>query len=191
VTPFEYILPLIAVLVGLAIADLAVSLHRLLRSRQHVRWDWLPFAGALLALLALLEVWWTFYASRDSAYYTSVGGFLPLLAQLLILFLLNAAALPDEVPPEGVDLRTFYEQNGSYYWTLFASYVGFVVLMRITGSVAGDGPGFLPTIGRLVPNLLMFAGMVTLARVRHRVLHAIAMIALLALLLAQWWSLRL
>jgi hypothetical protein len=191
VTPFEYILPLIAVLVGIAISDVAVSLHRLLRARHRVKWDWLPLAGTVLALLAFMEVWWTFYASREGEFFTSLGGFLPLVGQLLILFLLTAAALPDEVPDEGIDLRSFYDQNGSYYWTLFASYVVFIVLMRITGSLASQGSGFLQTVTGLVPNFVLLAGMVALARVRHRMFHGVAVVALLCLFLAQWWGLRL
>ena len=56
--PFEYLLPLISVIVGLSITDLATSLHRLLRARRRVEWDWLPLATALLALLMVLNAWW-------------------------------------------------------------------------------------------------------------------------------------
>jgi hypothetical protein len=36
---FEYALGLFSVLIGLAIADIATSFHRLVRSRQGVTWD--------------------------------------------------------------------------------------------------------------------------------------------------------
>lgn len=193
-TPFEYILPLISVIVGLAVADLAVSLHRLLRARRRVRWDWLPLATALLAALALLEVWWIFYASQEADFFTTLGGFLPLAAQLVLLFLLNAAALPDAVPTEGVDLRAFYDANGSYFWTLYAVYVAFVITIKVVGIVSTSTPGAMGMAHAalaLVPNLVLLALFVILAKVRRRTLHVVVVLALLGLFLAQWSGLRL
>lgn len=75
-SPFEYVFPLASVLVGLPIADPTTSLHRLLRVRA--RWDWLPLATALLALLAVLDVRWVLYDARGSTFYRTLAGFLPL-----------------------------------------------------------------------------------------------------------------
>lgn len=192
-TPFEYILPLVSVLVGLAVADLAVSLHRLLRGRRRVRWDWLPLAAALLALLAVLEMWWLFYASREAAFFTTLGGFLPFAAQLILLFLLNAAALPDDVPPEGLDLRAFYDANGPYFWSLYTAYAAFAMLARIGGAVGGlpEGMSLPGLIVSLVVSVLLLGLFVALARVRRRSFHAVAVVVLLGLLLVEWAGLRL
>ncbi len=34
-----------------------------------------------------------------------------------------AAALPDEIPAEGLDLKAYYFANRGYYWTLSAIYL--------------------------------------------------------------------
>ena len=47
---FEYITVLASIVVGLAIADLATSAHRLLRAGGRVRWDWIAPTAALLML---------------------------------------------------------------------------------------------------------------------------------------------
>ena len=193
-TPFEYILPLVSVLVGLAVADLAVSLHRLLRRRRRVRWDALPLATALLAVLAVLEVWWIFYDAREAAYFTTLGGFLPLAAQLFLLFLLNAAALPDDVPAEGLDLRAFYDANGPYFWSLFAAYIAFILVTRVvgfTGAGLPEGTGAVQAALGLLPNVVLLVLFIALARVRRRAFHAVAVTALLGLFLAEWAGLRL
>jgi hypothetical protein len=44
---FEYALDLFTVLVGLAIADIALSLHRLLRNASKVEWGPLALMAAL------------------------------------------------------------------------------------------------------------------------------------------------
>ena len=174
-------------------ADLAVSLHRLLRARRSVRWDWLPLATALLALLAVLELWWVFYASRDGGFFTTLGGFLPMVAQLVLLFLLNAAALPDEVTVEGLDLRAFYQSNGPYFWSLYAVYLVFILAIRVIGMITAGGieGGIGQAVLSLVPNLVLLALFIALARSRRRTFHGIAVLGLLALFLVQWSGLQL
>lgn len=176
-TPFEYLLPLVSVVVGLAIADLGTSLHRLLRARARVEWDALPLMAALLAMLVLLEFWWRLFAAQDAANFQTLGSFLPLGLQLLVLFLVNAAALPDALPAEGAGplvLADFYNENARYFWTLFASYA---VVMALFG---GTGTSLILAA--------LFAG---LAFWRKRQVHALALGALLLLLVVEWWDLAL
>ena len=187
-TAFEYVLPLVSVLAGLALADLAVSLHRLLRARRRVRWDWLPLATALLAALAVLNLWWSLFNSQDTPFYETLGGFLPLAALLVVLFLLNAAALPDAVPREGLDLRVFYDINGSYVWSLFATYVALSIALDL-GERAASGLSI--DVLSYASNLVLIALFVALAWVRRRVFHGVAVVVLLALFLSDWVSMSL
>lgn len=193
-TGFEYTLPLVSVLVGLAITDLAISLHRLLRSRKIVKWDWLPLVSMLLALFSVLEVWWRFYATQNDIFYTTLGGFLPLAGQLIILFLINAAALPDNVPDEGLDLKKFYENNGPYFWSLFSVYVLFVILIRIAKLLQKGLPSNVSLSAFIFSLVFTFAILmiyILLARFRNRKFHAIAVISIIIILLIEWWNLEL
>src|ERR1044072_2671587 len=106
-----------SIIIGIAVADELVSLHRLLRHRRKVRWDWAAPVVALYVLLSQVQIWWSF--GREAGALT-IAAFLPMLLLLILLFLLASAVLPDEVPEEGIDLRTYYHDNGSYIWTLFA-----------------------------------------------------------------------
>ena len=187
-TAFEYVLPLVSVLAGLALADLAVSLHRLLRARRRVRWDWLPLATALLAALAVLNFWWSLFNSQDTPFYETLGGFLPLAALLVVLFLLNAAALPDAVPREGLDLRAFYDANGSYFWSLFAAYVTLSIALDL-GERAASGLSI--DVLSYASNLVLIALFVALVWVRRRAFHGVAVVLLLALFLSDWVSMSL
>ena len=187
-TAFEYVLPLVSVLAGLALADLAVSLHRLLRARRRVRWDWLPLATALLAALAVLNLWWGLFNSQDTPFYETLGGFLPLAALLVVLFLLNAAALPDAVPREGLDLRAFYDANGPYFWSLYAAFVVLSIALDLGERAA---LGLSVDVLSYVNNLILIALFVALARRRRRAFHAVAVVVLLALFLSDWVSMSL
>ena len=191
-TPFEYVLPLVSVLVGLALADLSVSLHRLLRARHRVRWDWLPLAAAALAVLTALQFWWAFYNSQADTFYQTLGGFIPLAAQFVVLFLINAAALPDEVPDEGLDLRRFYDANSPYFWSLYAALFLLLVAHRVGAYAVGYQPGGVGAIASwAVASLVPVVLFVALARIRRRTFHAVAIVIVLLLFSAEWSRLSL
>ena len=187
-SPFEYLLPLISVLVGLAVADLATSLHRLLQARRRVQWDWLPLLAAILAVLAVLDLWWGFFGFRDLDEW-KFARFLPIFVQLVVLFLLCASALPDEVPSDGLDLRAFYRSNGSYFWFLYATYVGAILAQRGVGYAISGLPeetSILSVLSGFAPNLILVVLFIGLALVRKRWFHAIAVPSLIAYQIIEW-----
>jgi len=116
---FEYALGLFAVLIGLAIADVATSLHRLLRSRHPVTWDPLALAAAFYALCLAIGMWFDLWGIRGFAETRHFFFYIWLVAMFFVLFLLAADSLPDE-PGEGCDLRAHYAHNRPYFWTLVA-----------------------------------------------------------------------
>jgi len=124
-TAAGYVLALITIISGLAISDVVISLNRLIRRHRQVRWDWLPLVGAGLATGSIVVSWWFgWQAALDPAYSPTFGFFLLVLLQLIILYLFACAALPDEIPAEGLDLRAYYDANGRYFWGLYAVLAG-------------------------------------------------------------------
>ena len=127
---FEYITALVAVVIGLAIADLATSLHRLLRQRKVVRWDWVSPLAALLVLAELFNLWWRWRGFTG----TTTAEVLPYFVALILIYLTASITLPDEVPEEGLDLRRYFDENRSYFWFVYSSYVAVIItLMSIRG----------------------------------------------------------
>lgn len=122
---FEYITVLVAVVIGLAIADLATSLHRLLRHRKVVRWDWVSPLAALLILVELFNLWWRWRGFTG----TTIGAVLPYFAALILIFLTASITLPDEVPAEGLDLGRYFDENRSYFWFVYSSYVAVIITL--------------------------------------------------------------
>ena len=64
---FEYALGLYSVLIGLSIADIATSFHRLVRSKAPVHWDPLALLAALYALLIAIGMWFDLWGVREVA----------------------------------------------------------------------------------------------------------------------------
>ena len=127
--PFEFLTAFVAILIGLAVADLATSLHRLLRARDRVKWDWATPAAAAMVAIQVMAQFWVFWFSRGERIYTFASTF-ALTAVLVLAFLVASAVLPDEVPAEGIDLRVFYEKNRRYLWSLEALYVATVTFQE-------------------------------------------------------------
>ncbi|HYH80787.1 MAG TPA: hypothetical protein VEX86_13390 [Longimicrobium sp.] len=188
-TPFEYVLPMVSILIGLAVGDLSLSLHRLLRARRRVRWDWLPLAAALLVLLLILEFWWAFYGIGRAEVWTRYWGFLILGAALISIFLLASAALPDAIPDdEELDLASYYQENRRYFWTLFALFTVLALVLDLL--VEADAVSVATGPLRAAPTVGFAALMLSLAFVENRRYHAVMVLLLLTFFGWQWSQLR-
>jgi hypothetical protein len=123
---FEYAIGVFAVLIGLAIADVATSFHRLLRSKSTVKWDPLALIAALYALCMALYMWFDLWGVRHFAATRHFLFYLLLFAELFVLFLVAASSLPDELSTS-IDLREFYAANRKRFWFLVALFqIGYV-----------------------------------------------------------------
>src|SRR5919206_1943234 len=117
-SPFDYALGLVSILVGLALADIAASLHRLLRQARSVRWDGRVVLCAALVIITIVGMWFEVWAIRSVKAVLSFPFYLSLFIEFMVLFLISAACLPDE-PEESRDLGAFYDGNTTYLWSLF------------------------------------------------------------------------
>jgi hypothetical protein len=179
---FEYALALFAVLIGLAIADVATSFHRLLRSKFAVRWDPLALLAALYALCLAVGMWFDLWGVRHFAATRHFFFYLTMIAEFVVLFLLAAVSLPDE-PGEHCDLRQHYAINRRYFWLLVAlfqlSYLG-NGLYFIPGALAHVGRA--DTVGLMLVNNMILPWVVALVLlgVRSRLVHYLGFALLLA-----------
>ena len=189
-TAGDYVSAFASIILALAVTDLATSMHRLLRARDRVRWDWLPLAVALLILLSAVQYWWMFFEIWSSTGRFTLGGFLPTFLTLLLLFFIASAALPDEVPREGLDLEAYYFDNRIYFWSLFALLVVSTtlstILLRATpATTSRDVLLWIIQSGNF-PLLVISA---LLIATRRRWVHAALILFMLAAMLWQWVAL--
>lgn len=116
---FEYALGLLSLLVGLALADIALSLHKLIRHWGSVRWDGRVIVSTALVVVLVVRMWFSIWSIRDVGQVLVFPFYLSLFLELMVLFLLAASCLPDD-PQSDCDLSTFYESNRRTLWTVFA-----------------------------------------------------------------------
>lgn len=181
-SPFEYLLLFAAVILGLAVSDLAISLHRLLGAGRRVRWDWVAPLAALVAFLKIVTQWWSWRSAERLANGFTFEMFLTFLVGTVLLFLLAAAALPDEVGrDETVDLSAHYAAVSRRYWSLFLAHWVLSNAVSIWAQVQIDGARFTPwawpyLVGPLIVSLIV---------VRNRWWHTACLLTLAGLYLTQ------
>jgi hypothetical protein len=169
---FEYLLLFAAVILGLAVSELAVNLNRLMRAKARVRWDWLAPLAALVAFLKIVTQWWVWFRAESIATALTFEMYLAVLIEAVLLFLLAAAALPDAVPEQGLDLRQSYKNACRRFWLLFAAQwllwnaVGLWIQLRIEGA----------HVSLLQPSFLALPVVLVTAFVRSRWLHTVVLL---------------
>ena len=134
---------LVAIVLGLALAELGTSWHRLMRAGKRVRWDWMSPALGVLMLLQTVQFWWLSQTWYADATQLRLIEFLPRLLVLLLIYLLSAAALPDEVPESGIDLRRFYVETSQYFWVLVGLLTLAIMIFLIPANPRSDYLGGL------------------------------------------------
>jgi hypothetical protein len=176
---FDYAMGLVSIVVGIAISDLALSFHKLFRHRRTLSWDARTLLAAALTFVVLFSMWFDLWAVHGRPEILNYPFLLSIIVELVLLFLMATAVLPDEPLPND-DLATFYDNNARSIWTFFLlfqiSYVGHWLYFKMTSpSYELD-----PMLARL-PEVLMVpvaAGALVLMP-RRRMLHLILITSLL------------
>ena len=114
-TYFEYEAVYFGIIVGLSLANILASFHKLIEAGAHVRWGWLAPASALYAAVLTLGEFWSIWVRQRDMGHTVFLAWLPTAAAFALLFLMCAASLPDEAG-EAVDLKRYYTDNRGRFW---------------------------------------------------------------------------
>ncbi len=119
----EYLLALLAIITGLAISDLVVSLHGLLLNRRLVKWDWLALMAAAFVFILIVGSWGVSYKSfnRESMS-PPLWAFIIVLWQIIPFYLAARAVFPDNVRVgDDVDLAGHYAFISRYFWAAISA----------------------------------------------------------------------
>ena len=179
----EHVTTFVSILVGLALADIAHSLHRLLRAGRRVSWDPLAPLAAFFVTASVVNTWWT--ADRVYAHALTYATILPNLVSLILLFLVASAVFPDEVPTEGLDLKAYYLDNRRYFWGLFILWLlALVINEAMTSAAQGrTSEEILRAVGPNLPFVPLFG---LLMWTRNRWVHGVVLVFCLLVIVGSW-----
>lgn len=108
-TVFELTFTLISVILGLALANIAASLHRLALAGRRVEWAPEPILLTILITVIIAQVW-LFQWFRRSLDDILVGVALLDVVRMMLLFFAAASCLPDPdtIGEERLSLKNYY-----------------------------------------------------------------------------------
>lgn len=185
--PFEYALGLISILMSLALADIVMCMHRLLRHARTITWDGRPPLAAALVVVEIIRIWFAQWTLRDLEVALSFPIYVALFGHILLLVLTAVACLPDDVG-ERCDLRAFYERNRRYFWGAFAAaqaaYFGLWLVFGGGQASVGDATSLMDWIRILVP----LAAFLLLAIVRVKLLDYLVPTAVIGFYVWRYWG---
>lgn len=185
-SPFEYALGLISILMSLALAHIVIGFHRLLRRAKTVVWDARLVTAAALVIVEVIRIWFATWTVRDVEAALSFPVYFAMFGHILLLVMTALACLPDEVG-EGCDLSQFYDGNRRYFWCAFASaQLAYFLLWLLFGgsqSSVGDPVGWQDW-ARILGPLAVF---LILAFVRKRWLDYSLPLAIIAFYFWRYW----
>jgi hypothetical protein len=119
----EHSLTLISIIVGLGLTEMFGNLHRLIRNRPRVTWDWLPVTWAAALLLLVVNYWWSIYLGVSGlGQARNAAEFGLLLIQPILLFLTTAAVLPNFDLDSEWDVRRHYQEHRKTFIVTFVLY---------------------------------------------------------------------
>ena len=175
----DYLLGLLAIISGLAIADMVVSLHHLLISRRSVRWDWLSPVAAAYVFLMIVFSWGISYQAFNKAIFNPpVWVFIVTLGQLIAVYLAARASLPDDPSGDDCDLAAYYERVSRFIWSSIA--VCYALLLGLSVIYRGS----VTTMVERWSVIAVFVPTLALAAFRQRAVHRILVPGLLIFFVA-------
>jgi hypothetical protein len=184
--PFDYSLGLLTILMGLALADVCFSFHKLAVRARTIRWDGRPLIAAVLIVLECVRLWFGQWTLRNVSIALTFPIYFGLFVQMLVLVLLASASLPDE-PSDNCDLSAIYEQRRHYFWGLFAAYhLMYFAFWLVFGATNAAGSGSATAVDWLRV-LAPIAGFLLLAVVRVRWLDYLVPAAFILFYIARYW----
>lgn len=122
---------LISIIIGIGLTEMFGNLHRLIRNRDRVTWDWLPVVWTAVLLTLVVNYWWAIYQGVVGIDKLSNAAELGLvLIQPIVMFLLAASVLPNFPTDAPWDMKRYYGEHRRIFIGTFLLY------QLVTSSVA-------------------------------------------------------
>jgi hypothetical protein len=133
---FEFTFALSAVILGLALTQIAASLHKLLLAGRQVKWAAEPILLASIVMLVIITVWIAAWFDREDAS-VSIGWIILQVLKLLTLYIAAASCLPEPTPGKGfLNTYEYYDRTRVLsFGALIVSYVLFEIADIVVGNI--------------------------------------------------------
>ena len=188
-TPFEYVIVLVSIVLGLSITRLLSGVGEMLQARNHAKQYWVHNLWVLNVFMYNLMIWWVTYRwttwSKGHSWNFFLFAFI-LLAPI-VLYLLAVLLFPDEIP-QAADMREHFSSIQKPFFLLFAA----LPIIDLADTLLKGLEHFREQNPIYLPGALLFAvGSTYAASTRRARFHATFGLTYLAFLTIYiWFNLR-
>ncbi|MEL7536912.1 MAG: hypothetical protein AAFZ58_02625 [Pseudomonadota bacterium] len=171
--PFEYVMVIVAIIIGLGITRILTGIAGLIQHRATVKAYWVHLVWVTAIFLFMVELWWGWWGLRGTSEWRYLDYF-PLFFTPIVLYILSALAFPDFPDKDRLDIRDYYYANHRWFFSIFALYP---ITLFVSESLLG--PQSVLSWQNYV-RLGILAVLVLCAIIRNAVFHVIVALLLLA-----------
>lgn len=114
-TPFEYLVALVSIVVGLTIARTLAGILELVHNRDSISVDWLPIVWTGNLLMWTVWFWWITFGLVDEAATWEIRNLLFVLGYSASIFFVLGVLYPKHLGP-GFDFREHFEANRRWFF---------------------------------------------------------------------------
>lgn len=171
---FEYIMVVVAIIIGLGITQLLSGVASLIQHRDTVRIYWVHLVWVFAVFLFQVELWWGWWGLRHIAEWQYIQYFRLFLTPI-VLYVLSVLAVPRVTGDRQIDLHDYYYNNNRWFFGVFALYP---VSLFLSESLFGDQSVLSWQNAVRLVSFLLF---ISCAWLRNRVFHAVVAILLLVM----------
>ncbi|MEO8881741.1 MAG: hypothetical protein ABI446_15215 [Gemmatimonadaceae bacterium] len=169
---FGYLSVLLSIIIGLGITQLLTAGGRLIRHRAQVRFYWPPLLWAAVIVVIFIQMWWSMFGLRTLNSWGFLA-FIVVLLQPIMVYMMAAVVLPENIESEAVDLRDHFEAQHRWMFGFFLATLIVSVVKEETLS------GRLPLGANLAFHIFLIVACVSGIAIKSRRFHEV-----LALLIA-------
>lgn len=127
ISPFEYVIVLISIILGMGITQIVSGLASIIHRWEKVKIYWPHLLLVILVFLIHIQEWWAAYDMRDYAYWR-LPTFLFIILYPVNLYILSRILFPISWRGPVIDLKKFYYQNYKriYLFTITLDVLGII-----------------------------------------------------------------
>jgi len=136
-------------------------------------------------LVIVLKNWWGVVFSGEESLWTSGWIFFFYGHLLMLLYLGAAAALPDEVPAGGLDMREYYLEHRRHFWGFLAGVnTTLLVFALLRPAISGQPPNWMAALSNTVMAVVAIS-LAWIGRIRYHVVVVLLLVVLVVLEMIQ------
>lgn len=175
-SPFEYVIVLISIILGLGITQIMTGIADLVHQWEKVKLYWPHSLWVLLVFIMHVQEWWITYDLKQAFETWRLPTFLFFTLYPVSLFILARILFP-YAPSEGpIDLKAFYFANFRKFFLCFMILIVLSIISNVM--VAGFTGDQLLLIA-----LFIVTGWIAISNLRNETAHKILVVGLLLVLI--------